>query len=199
MHFNPFHDPKNGQFTTGGSGGVIGSLRRRMSGVKSGSKKQEDDTDDEETKKLKYEEAKQKALKEGNATEVLKFKNDLSIQELQNAFSRINIERNLMRISKEELDAGKSTAERFFDKVGKVANYTNSASNLIEATKRFAKNISKEEDSLSQQIAKEFLDKNRESLKSDPSDESRVKNVNDYLNKIANIERIAKGQNGKNK
>lgn len=191
MHFNPFHDPKNGQFTSGGSGGVISSLRNRMSLSKKDRAEKKEEQD-----KAKYEAERQRAIKSGNATEVLKFKNDLSIQELQSALTRINLENNLARISREELATGKSSAEKFFDTIGKGANYLNTASNLIEATQRFAKNASKKEDSLSQQLAKEFL--NNES-KSDHIDMDVLQRANDYLNKITNIERIAKGQNGKNK
>ena len=201
MHFNPFHDPKNGQFTSGGlsSSGVFGSLRRRLKAPdakrpEDTSKTEAPSTNASDSKKLLYDAAKQKALKEGNATEVLKFKNDLSIQELQNAFNRINTERNLMRISKEELDTGKGITEKFFDAINKGANYINTASSLIEATKRFANNVSKKDDApLSKKWAEELL---KAIPDSDAFSENTISETVKYLDKVTKLERLEKIANG---
>lgn len=184
QHFNPFHDKTNGQFTTGEGSRVISSLAARRNKNNS-----------DEEKKRQYEETKQKILREGNATDILRIKNDLSIQDLQNAINRIDLERKLARISEEELAKGKSTAQRFFDKLGKGATYLNTASNLVEATKRFAHNVIKEKESESQKRAKEFLKNNYDS---DMTDLKTLESTSKYLDTLFSIEKYASGKaNGK--
>lgn len=96
--------------------------------------------DDKELTKEEYEEAKAKAIKSGSATEVLKFKGDLTANELQNAYNRINWENQLKTLSDKELAPGKSKVEKFFDGVGKATTYAtkaiqayNVAANVINA------------------------------------------------------------------
>ena len=180
MHFNPFHDPKNGQFTSGGAGlSVIFGRNKASANNKS--------TPPKGTQE--YDDAKQRALKEGTATDVLQFRGDLSINELQNALSRINLERSLASISDQELAVGKGATERFFDTVGKGINYLNTAQKLIDTTNRLANSMSKKSESLSQKLAKEYLDAESNSDKID------IKTLNrslDYLDKIARMEKHAK-------
>ena len=87
-------------------------------------KKRYDGDGPEETKE-EYEARKQKALKSGNATEVLKFKGDLTQQEMQSALSRIQWEQNMQSISAKELEAGKNRADDFFKGVDKAVGYAN--------------------------------------------------------------------------
>ena len=67
----------------------------------------------EEEKARNFEEKRQQALKTGNATEVLKYKNFSTQKELQDAISRINTEKTLKQLSDAELNSGK----KFIDKV----------------------------------------------------------------------------------
>lgn len=81
----------------------------------------------------KFEENRQKALRTGNATEVLKYKNYSTQKELNDALQRINTERLLSDISAKETAKGKSTIDKIVDsadkwrergeKVGKVWNF----------------------------------------------------------------------------
>lgn len=70
--------------------------------------------------KREHEAAKQKALKIGNATEVLKYKNELTYKELTDAYNRINVETNLKNISAKEIASGKSRVDRMLDTAVKV-------------------------------------------------------------------------------
>lgn len=97
MHFNPYHDPKSGRFASGGAGtrGRNGERSMPAKGTR------------------EYEAAKEKALKSGRAKDVLKFKGDLTNQELQRAMSRIDMERRLSKISSEESSRGRALVGKF--------------------------------------------------------------------------------------
>lgn len=69
----------------------------------------------EEEKARKFEEKRQQALKTGNATEVLKYKNFSTQKELQDAISRINTERTLKQLSDVELNNGKKFVDKVID------------------------------------------------------------------------------------
>ena len=191
MHFNPFHDPKNGQFTSGGgSRGVLGRFGRGKRSADNGA------TPPKGTPE--YDAAKQRALKEGNATSVLKFKGDLTIAEMQNALSRINLERSLESISAKELSKGKSKADAMFDAMDKGAKYLNSTTNLVGAVKKFNELTSNKEKTASQTLADKFLeDVNKKVKAGQDLDDKLIVDVNDYLNKLSNIERISGGRNNK--
>ena len=73
--------------------------------------------------KAAHEEAKKNALARGNATEVLKFKGELSNQELQAAFNRINLEKQLSSIAASEKKSNWDKMDSFVNKVGKLKNY----------------------------------------------------------------------------
>ena len=93
-------------------------------------KKRYGDSDGEDSSKEtkeSYEEGKQKALKSGNATEVLKYKGDLTPQEMQSALSRINWERSMQDISNKELAEHKSKAEEVFKKIDTYTTRVNTA------------------------------------------------------------------------
>lgn len=77
-----------------------------------------------ETKET-YEERKQKALKSGNATEVLKFKGDLTPQEMQSAINRINWERSMKDISSKEMAESKSRADAVFKAIDTATTRVN--------------------------------------------------------------------------
>lgn len=88
-------------------------------------KKRYDDDGPEETKE-EYEARKQKAIKSGSATDVLKFKGDLTKQEMDSAFARIQWEQNMQSLSAKEIEAGKNRADNFFKGVDKAVGYANS-------------------------------------------------------------------------
>lgn len=106
---------------------------------KSGGKDTEEKTKEEQTKE-EYEAAKQQALKSGSAKEVLKYKGDLTQQEMQSAMSRIKWEQEMQNISSKEVTDGKAKVDAFFGKIDDVTGYAtttikayNTAANVYNA------------------------------------------------------------------
>lgn len=95
------------------------------------------------TEKKAYEMTKKEALEKGTATDVLKFQGKLTNQELQNALTRINLERQLKEISAREIAAGqkktKSTMDKMVDLGDKLNKARNTAENAINAYNTVAK------------------------------------------------------------
>lgn len=88
-----------------------------------GKKRYSESEEDAAARKAEYEAEKQKALKTGSASEVLKYKGDLTQQEMQNAISRIRWENDMRDLSAKELATGKSKADAVFEKVDKYTDY----------------------------------------------------------------------------
>lgn len=66
---------------------------------------------------------RERALKEGNATEVLEFASELSNTELINALNRVKWTNELERISKSEMEIGWTTLEGIMKKVGSTRDW----------------------------------------------------------------------------
>lgn len=79
--------------------------------------------DDDKESKESYEEGKQRALKSGSASDVLKYKGDLTKQEMDSAIARIRWERDMKDISDKEIADGKQSTKKMFDKIGKATDY----------------------------------------------------------------------------
>ena len=131
---------KDGSLTAAGkkrynSDGDESSGETKKSGSKEDIKKTTSKEDESEQKKTPskeedteaYEAAKQKALKTGSATEVLKFKGDLTQQEMQSAISRIRWEQDMANLSAKETASGKTKADEFFNKVEKATKYADTS------------------------------------------------------------------------
>ena len=58
---------------------------------------------EEEQKKRHHDADKKRVLREGTATEVLKYQGELTNQELQNAVNRLNLESSLRGLSQREM------------------------------------------------------------------------------------------------
>lgn len=78
----------------------------------------------EEVDEKSREEQKQKALKSGSAEEVLKFKGELTKQEMDSAIARIRWERDMSDIAAKE---AVSKTDKVFEKIGKVTDYAGTA------------------------------------------------------------------------
>lgn len=126
---------KDGSLTSAGkkrygdgdsSSGDSGQSKKKKFSIskKSGGKdtEQKKEQTKEQTKE-EYEAAKQKALKSGSAKEVLKYKGDLTQQEMQSAMSRIRWEQEMQNISSKEVTYGKAKADAFFSKVDDATGY----------------------------------------------------------------------------
>lgn len=94
----------------------------RLEARKAALEKKKSEPEEKEPKET-YEEAKARAIKSGSATEVLKYKGDLTKAEMQSISERLNWERNISSISDSETVPGKSRAEKIFETTGKVTEY----------------------------------------------------------------------------
>ena len=120
----------------------VDAVNKKKQALKDGKKvddKPKTDAEKEAEKKA-YEEAKEKAIRSGSATEVLKFKGDLTPQEMQAISNRIQWEQNMQGISAKEMASGKTKADKFFegvekttDRVNTAAKAWNTAANVINA------------------------------------------------------------------
>ena len=70
-----------------------------------------------------YEMSKSRAVKSGSATELLRYKGDLTQQEMQSAAARIRWEQEMKQISDKETAPGKSKVDKAFETIGKVTDY----------------------------------------------------------------------------
>lgn len=68
---------------------------------------------EEEQRKRQHDVDKERVLREGTAAEVMKYQGELSNQELQNAFTRLNLEAQIKTLSEKE-------AKSAMDKVDKI-------------------------------------------------------------------------------
>ena len=75
--------------------------------------------------KKEFEANKEKVLNSGSATDVLKYRGKLTNQELQNAVTRLNLEKQLSDISAKEVKSG-------MDKVNSVMNKVEKATEAAE-------------------------------------------------------------------
>lgn len=77
--------------------------------------------------KKAHEEAKAKALKEGSAADVLKYKNELSVDEMKNAYNRLITEQNLSDLATKnaaQVKSGMDKISSVMDNVEKARNAT---------------------------------------------------------------------------
>lgn len=77
--------------------------------------------------KREYERKKQEALKKGNATEVLKYKDSLTVKELQDAATRIQWERQLENFSKQDQSRATKQIDKAMNNVKMVNNWAKTA------------------------------------------------------------------------
>lgn len=153
----------------------------KKSGSKEDIKKTTSKEDESEKKKIPskekdpetYEAAKQKAIKTGTATEVLKFKGDLTQQEMQSAISRIRWEQDMATLSAKETTAGKTKADEFFDKVKKGTEYADTG---IKAYNTVANvyNAFNKEGQLLPKISTNITNDNRNERKADKKEKAKA-------------------------
>lgn len=120
-----------------------------------------------------YEASKQKALKTGSATEVLKFKGDLTPQEMQSTISRIRWEQDMANLSAKETASGKTKADEFFDKVKKGTEYADTG---IKAYNTMANvyNAFNKEGNLLPKISTNITNDNRNERKADKKEKVKA-------------------------
>jgi hypothetical protein len=84
-----------------------------------------------------YEENKQKVLKSGKASEVAKYKGQMSNQELSEALNRIRWEKELDKMSSSEIESGFDKIEKTMAKAKAVGNWANTAMDLYDTYATF--------------------------------------------------------------
>lgn len=114
---------------------LTGKKLTRYPGVKKQNEQNSDVNKQNDRQKEKdpreiYEEQKQKAIKSGSAKEALKFKGDLTPQEMQYIQNRINWEQNMKSLSAKEVSKGKARADKVFGAMDDITRYAGSAAKL---------------------------------------------------------------------
>lgn len=92
--------------------------------------------------KKKHEEEKQTALKKGSARDILKFKGDLTNQEMQTALGRINLEKQLFDMSAKETKKGMDKVNSIMNKVDQVNANVNKGVNAYNTVARINNSLS---------------------------------------------------------
>ena len=110
----------------------IRRFQRKDGSLTTAGKKRRGDADekDDTSKQEEYEARKQKAIKSGSAKEVLKFKGDLTPQEMKYIQDRINWEQNMKSLSAKEVSKGKARADKVFGAMDDITRYAGSAAKL---------------------------------------------------------------------
>ena len=112
-----------------------------------------------EKEKKQYEEDKEKALKSGKASEILKYKGDLTNDQLQKAVSRLDWEKKLSDLSDKEVKDGWDKMDDIMKKADKVTNYVKSGTNLYKAIEEAIKPFKKKDEKTIEEERKEKIQK----------------------------------------
>lgn len=101
----PYQKFEKGRTHYSGISGYIRSRKEKKAEEKLQKAKNEDlkRRSEEERKKKQHNNDKERVLREGSATEVLKYKGELTNKELQDAVNRINLESQLSNLSQKEV------------------------------------------------------------------------------------------------
>lgn len=93
------------------SGGISGYIKsRKAKKAEEQAQKQRNEElkkrlEEEQRKRRQHDADKDRVLREGTATEVMKYQGELTNQELQNAFTRLNLESQLRNLSQKEMQS----------------------------------------------------------------------------------------------
>lgn len=79
----------------------------------------------EEEAKAAYEKQKSKALKSGSARDILKFKGDLTNQEMRDAINRLDLEKKLLSYSMQNTKTAKKKVDDIMKDLNMINNWTN--------------------------------------------------------------------------
>ena len=82
--------------------------------------------------KLRLENEKQKAIRSGSASEILKYKDQLTDAELQAVITRINRDRQLKDLADSETSSGFDKINKAMKKVGDVNGWINTSINVYK-------------------------------------------------------------------
>lgn len=99
-------------------------------------------SDKEETQE-QHEANKAKAIKSGKASDVLRYKGELTNEELRRAVDRIDLERRLSDLNAKETKTGFDTVMSMMDKVEKTNNAVNKGINMYNTIAKVNNSVSK--------------------------------------------------------
>lgn len=108
------------------------ALRKEKKEAAEKAKKEQKDRERQEkifADKNKRDAEKQRILREGSATDVLRIKSELTNQELSDALNRIRWTKQLEELSQSELEVGWRKIDNMMNKVGKINNWTTTGLN----------------------------------------------------------------------
>lgn len=149
--------------------------------------------------KAKYEKDKDEALRKGSATDVMRFKGDLTNQQLNDAITRIRNEQTLADLMAKEAPKVKTGQDRindvlkYFDMVSKVAGKLVDYAGTFDKVKKQFGNESEAKEKARAKKVKEII------ARADPQEildnlsiftNAEAEAANKRLNQISNIERL---------
>lgn len=126
----------------------------------------------------KFEADKEKVLRSGKASEILKYKGQMTNDEMEYAIQRINKEERLYGLSAKEQQDSWQKIDKIFDKVGTVTNWVNKAANAYSAVDNLLKKFNGEEDD------KSLIDRLMKSGNLEEAYKNRDKMTADQLSKV---------------
>lgn len=131
--------------------------------------------------KKQHEEDRDRVLKSGTASEVLKYKGELTQQEMDNAFRRLQWEQNVKNIADKDVVTGKSKVDKLMESMGKATDYAstgikawNTIANIVNATNT---------DKLLPKIDTNIASGNRDQYKDHKEKSGKSKKLTDYTKK----------------
>lgn len=120
-----------------GGGRLFSKKKKKSKSVNEQSKK--------ELTKEEYESQKQEALKKGKASEILKYKGDLTNQQMQDAVNRIRLETQLAEYSSKETASTWNKIDKTMNKVNTINNWANIGLNAINTSEKLYQKLFAEE------------------------------------------------------
>lgn len=162
-------------------------LKRRSAAKKKGEARRKEklvkDLQKEEQRHEDYEKAKERAVKSGKASNVLRFQGDLTNQQLQEAVSRIRFENDLKKFSREE----KPDVWSIMDKASSRLNTAGTLLNNIVTVGSNAAKIKKSLDSAfgSDNSGKQATQSPTPNAKSEPK-KSNADRMNSRISSLSN-------------
>lgn len=118
----PYQKFEGSRQKSGGISGYIKSIKTKKAEEQARKQQAEENKKrlEEEQRRRQHEADKERVLRKGTATEVMRYQGELTNQELQNAFTRLNLESQLRNLSQKEM---KSTMDKI-DSIMKTVKTT---------------------------------------------------------------------------
>lgn len=122
----PYQKFEGSRKKSGGISGYIKSRKAKKAETLEQKKKSEQlkKQAEEEQKKRELDADKERVLKRGTASEVMRYQGELSNQELQSAFTRLNLESQLRNLSQREMKSNMDKIDSIMKNVKTVTGWT---------------------------------------------------------------------------